>query len=478
MASTTTSTTTMSTTTTGGDDKAPPPPPDTTESGIQMKPQTFNSVDFMEFLAKQDISQLHFETKDGNRFSASFSGVIQTAGEDGSNTAFKSIDGLKSMIGDDPTENGTSAAFTPTLTQSMVTLSASTMPVSKDWTAELAKDHVEVTYDKAKCFEGDEDSEKGGPNNSKSSLPPKKRGGGGGTGGGGSYWDGMFSNALGPLVEAACREKPVGDTAAASAGGGAVPPPVNGHHHPHPHHHLGVVPPPPPPPYGAPHYHHHHHHHHPHHPSPYAQPPYTAALNGGGAAPGAKAGVGTGTGGGGSPNHPKPPSKRKPRKIIPENKEYVETYTDADVLFGRGGRSNHHPGNKIYRDIVTEKQPFYRSCDKNEKTRVAQSIVDAVTIDGKGRFLELDKATGMWYLVPNIVARRKVGQALRENNTEEARAAKREKYGQGKASKKKNKAAAAEKATTTSSSSVIVTPTTTTTTISAAAVAGGEQIAV
>ena len=120
---------------------------------------------------------------------------------------------------------------------------------------------------------------------------------------------------------------------------------------------------------------------------------------------------------------------------ICEVKEYVESYTDADVLFGRGGRSNHHPGNKIYRDIVTEKQPFYRSCDKNEKTKVAQSIVDAVTINGKGRFLELDKRNGMWYLVPNIVARRKVGQALRENNTEEARAAKREKYGQGKIKK-------------------------------------------
>jgi hypothetical protein len=45
--------------------------------------------------------------------------------------------------------------------------------------------------------------------------------------------------------------------------------------------------------------------------------------------------------------------------------------------------------------------------------------------------LELDKETQRWFLVPNVVARRKVGQALRENNTEEARAAKRAKY-QGK----------------------------------------------
>jgi len=101
------------------------------------------------------------------------------------------------------------------------------------------------------------------------------------------------------------------------------------------------------------------------------------------------------------------------------------------VLFGRGGRSNHHPGNKVYRDIVCQHQEHYKACDKNEKTKVAQGIVDHVNNVIGGRFLELDKGNNKWFLVPNVVARRKVGQALRENNTEEARAAKRAKY-QGK----------------------------------------------
>mmetsp|Transcript_8504 Transcript_8504/g.17656 ORF Transcript_8504/g.17656 Transcript_8504/m.17656 type:complete len:374 (+) Transcript_8504:238-1359(+) len=131
----------------------------------------------------------------------------------------------------------------------------------------------------------------------------------------------------------------------------------------------------------------------------------------------------------------KKPTKRKPRKIIPEVKEYVE-FTQKDVLFGRGGRSNHHPGNKIYREIVTNQQNHYRGCDKNEKTRVAQSIVDQIQLTVGGRFLELDRNAKRWFLVPNVVARRKVGQALRENNTEEARAAKRAKY-QGRLSIKK-----------------------------------------
>jgi len=124
------------------------------------------------------------------------------------------------------------------------------------------------------------------------------------------------------------------------------------------------------------------------------------------------------------------PYKRKPRKVIPEVKEYVETVTDIDVLFGRGGRSNHHPGNKIYRELVMQRQAHYRGCVKAEKTGIAQSIVDSIHKSG-GRFLEKDNSS-RWYIVPNIVSRRKVGQALRENNTREARAAKREKYGPGK----------------------------------------------
>ena len=104
-----------------------------------------------------------------------------------------------------------------------------------------------------------------------------------------------------------------------------------------------------------------------------------------------------------------------------------------------------HPGNKTYREIVTDQQAHYRSCDKNEKTRVAQGIVDRIQNVVGGRFLELDREAKRWFLVPNVVARRKVGQALRENNTEEARAAKRAKY-QGRLNSKKKNTTAGENA--------------------------------
>jgi len=124
----------------------------------------------------------------------------------------------------------------------------------------------------------------------------------------------------------------------------------------------------------------------------------------------------------------------------------------------RGGRSNHHPGNKMYRDLVTEMQDHYRTCDKNEKTKVAQSIVDRVNNEQHGRFLERDPSTGKHYIVPNLMARRKVGQALRENNTEEARAAKREKYGQGKSRTSQGDVMSADSSSVTSISPPVKAP--------------------
>lgn len=127
---------------------------------------------------------------------------------------------------------------------------------------------------------------------------------------------------------------------------------------------------------------------------------------------------------------PKKKRKRRPRKkIVPDVKEYVEP-TDIDVLLGRGGRSNHHPGNKRYREEVQNLQGWYLGVeDKNEKTDLSQCLVDYVH-SYEGRFLYKDEVG--WYVVPNIIARRKASQALREDNDAEKRAAKRARFLQKK----------------------------------------------
>lgn len=127
--------------------------------------------------------------------------------------------------------------------------------------------------------------------------------------------------------------------------------------------------------------------------------------------------------------------KRKPRKkVVPEKKIYVEP-VDNDVLLGRGGRSNHHPGNKRYREEVKNLQKWYLDIeDKDEKTDLSQCLVDYVK-SYNGRFLEKDNFG--WYEVPNIVARRKASQALREDTDPEKRKAKRARFLKKKAEKER-----------------------------------------
>merc|ERR1712070_844285 len=102
-------------------------------------------------------------------------------------------------------------------------------------------------------------------------------------------------------------------------------------------------------------------------------------------------------------------------------KEYVIP-TDNDVLLGRGGRSNHHPGNKAYRDEVGNIRDSYRTSEKSHKTDLSQMLVNWVQQERRGRFLKQD-ASKQWYVVTNIVARRKASQALREHMTKEEREA-------------------------------------------------------
>jgi len=96
------------------------------------------------------------------------------------------------------------------------------------------------------------------------------------------------------------------------------------------------------------------------------------------------------------------------------NQKIKHQCTERDVLFGRGGARNHHAGNRRYRQLVSDNKSQYRksSC-KDEKTKIAKSIVDAVNKYG-GRFLMQDAVTGDWIEVEKRKARQKVSQALRD----------------------------------------------------------------
>jgi len=85
-----------------------------------------------------------------------------------------------------------------------------------------------------------------------------------------------------------------------------------------------------------------------------------------------------------------------------------------DVLCGRGGETNHHPGNIRYRSLVKAYQKLYLLAKRRDKPKIAQCIVVSVR-EVNGRFLKRTKnAKAGWVDVGNVKAREKTSQALRE----------------------------------------------------------------
>uniref|UniRef100_A0A7S1ZNQ2 DUF6824 domain-containing protein n=1 Tax=Ditylum brightwellii TaxID=49249 RepID=A0A7S1ZNQ2_9STRA len=106
------------------------------------------------------------------------------------------------------------------------------------------------------------------------------------------------------------------------------------------------------------------------------------------------------------------PPARVGNNIEPCNQATNCIPTEKDVLFGRGGKGNHHPGNKEYRAFVKDLKEQYTRSSKAEKTALSKSIIDYIKSSG-GRFLMQDENDG-WYEATNQAARKKVSQAFRE----------------------------------------------------------------
>jgi hypothetical protein len=87
---------------------------------------------------------------------------------------------------------------------------------------------------------------------------------------------------------------------------------------------------------------------------------------------------------------------------------------EFDILSGRGGKSNHHPGNKRFRQIVAEMKSKYRTTgDKEDKTALSRAIVKYILEMG-GRFLKKKTGRHFWTVMTINEARKKTSQALRE----------------------------------------------------------------
>ena len=101
----------------------------------------------------------------------------------------------------------------------------------------------------------------------------------------------------------------------------------------------------------------------------------------------------------------------------PQQPLQTTAFHNNDVLCGRGGTINAHPGNEQYRKFVERKKRVYLTARfKREKRLIAQSIVDEIrALDPPGRFLLKDARESIWRDVGDEKARDKTSQALREN---------------------------------------------------------------
>mmetsp|Transcript_24988 Transcript_24988/g.39248 ORF Transcript_24988/g.39248 Transcript_24988/m.39248 type:complete len:441 (+) Transcript_24988:182-1504(+) len=102
--------------------------------------------------------------------------------------------------------------------------------------------------------------------------------------------------------------------------------------------------------------------------------------------------------------------KKKAKRVIDEGRICVPN--DNDILFGRGGYTNTHPGNIRFREKALEFRPVYERSSKEEKYNISQMLLEAVTSEGS-RFLEKGQ-DGEWHQVIGNGARKKASQALRE----------------------------------------------------------------
>lgn len=88
-----------------------------------------------------------------------------------------------------------------------------------------------------------------------------------------------------------------------------------------------------------------------------------------------------------------------------------------DVICGRGGRANNHPGNVSFRDKALKLRSWYESSSKSEKFTISSLLVDFVRERG-GRFLRRDgDKPGNWLEVAASDVRKKASQALREGKS-------------------------------------------------------------
>mmetsp|Transcript_19677 Transcript_19677/g.22803 ORF Transcript_19677/g.22803 Transcript_19677/m.22803 type:complete len:296 (+) Transcript_19677:2-889(+) len=102
---------------------------------------------------------------------------------------------------------------------------------------------------------------------------------------------------------------------------------------------------------------------------------------------------------------------------VPPSAVCLTSFSDNDVLSGRGGGTNQHEGNYYFRSLINLHRERYLKAKKNDKPFISRSIVNAIR-KKNGRFLKKDEESDLWLEIGDDAAREKTSQALRQKAPE------------------------------------------------------------
>lgn len=118
---------------------------------------------------------------------------------------------------------------------------------------------------------------------------------------------------------------------------------------------------------------------------------------------------------------PEYPSSKESLKVVEHNRRKkilkstrpVTQVTENDVLSGRGGATNVHVGNRVFRSLIDAHREKYLRAKKNDKPEISRSIVNIIR-RRNGSFLKKDEDSGLFFEIGDDLAREKTSQALRQ----------------------------------------------------------------
>ena len=103
---------------------------------------------------------------------------------------------------------------------------------------------------------------------------------------------------------------------------------------------------------------------------------------------------------------------------VEEEADMIVAPHPNDILCGRGGSINSHPGNVVFREWIHERKEEYNLAGtKSAKTQITNDIFERIkSLEPPGRFLHKKRSnnTSNWSEVDDTKALAKISQCLRE----------------------------------------------------------------